>query len=270
MRLTLLGKFVTAVTLATMATLGGTRAFAAGEMFSIQSPAVLQANGAGLMVTVQYSCPMTDTTAALGVSVSENVGGQIASGSAGAGTLNGGITCDGTAHLINLVMLANNWAFRQGSAFAQGSLDTCTVTCNGETQTQATRTIKLGKGIAASAASSTFSIAQTFSTQARGAGVIATLYYNCPPTATSASISISVSENVGGPTASANGSPFSPSLTCDGATHTFTMPMNASNRAFRDGQGFGLGSFGTCSPAGCSSESAYRTITFDDGDGQRT
>jgi hypothetical protein len=69
MRLRLWAKIAMATVLACAALSGGARALAAGETFTIASPALLQADGAGLILTVQYSCPMMDSNASVSVTV---------------------------------------------------------------------------------------------------------------------------------------------------------------------------------------------------------
>jgi hypothetical protein len=119
-----------------------------------------------------------------------------------------------------------------------------------------------------SQASASYSIDKSVAIKVHGAGIVATVNYQCSPTDTSASLSLMIVENVGGPTASASGSnPYGSQLSCDDTTHSMQLTMSATNRAFRDGKGFATGSLDTCSAGSCSSADAYRTVVLDDGDG---
>lgn len=85
--------------------------------------ATLIAGGAGVRLGAVYSCSQTTKSTFLYVRVTERVPGiHVAQGSASSDALK----CDGLKHTAKLsVVSENGYAFRQGVAFANGTLTAC-------------------------------------------------------------------------------------------------------------------------------------------------
>lgn len=107
-----------------------------------QSPATLVARAAAVDVPVEYTC--TGTGMSINLTLTENVGKKIASGS---GWTN--VPCDGATHrtLLRVTATAGGTAFAAGSAAAQTDVSGCYVRndrwiCGSDS---ITRTIKIKK-----------------------------------------------------------------------------------------------------------------------------
>jgi hypothetical protein len=87
--------------------------------------ATLDARGAVVFAPVDVVCPPGSYTA-LSVTVAENVGGNIASGT----TRTQIQPCTGSVQSLNVAVIPTQKAFRTGVAFGQAQLDVCTTTCS--------------------------------------------------------------------------------------------------------------------------------------------
>lgn len=84
----------------------------------VESPAKLKALGAAVEVDVTYSCPVSQSPAYVSLSVTQNVGIGIASGSASKS-----VTCTGGFQTVKMSVTPQNWAFNVISpAFAKAEL----------------------------------------------------------------------------------------------------------------------------------------------------
>jgi hypothetical protein len=86
--------------------------------------AKLDANGAVVFAPVKVTC-RPGSFAHLTVTVAENVGGDIAGGTAYTDIE----PCTGTQQKLQIAVIPTQKAFRTGVAFGQATLQTCTTTC---------------------------------------------------------------------------------------------------------------------------------------------
>ncbi|GAA0240601.1 hypothetical protein GCM10010492_44700 [Saccharothrix mutabilis subsp. mutabilis] len=83
----------------------------------VESPAILEARGAAVRVSVTIVCPAGYPTS-VNLTVTQRSGGGVATGS----DYKSPVTCTGTAQTIELTPTANGEAFRRGTAFASASM----------------------------------------------------------------------------------------------------------------------------------------------------
>lgn len=89
------------------------------SLVRVESPAKLKAWGAAAEVKVTYVCPQGQSSTYLYVSLTQNVLGRIASGSASKS-----VTCTGGFETTTLSVTATNLAFWPLKAFAKADLNT--------------------------------------------------------------------------------------------------------------------------------------------------
>lgn len=102
----------------------------------VNSPATVVARGAALDVSVTIECSglATGTTPFVSVSVTESVGGKIATGNADVSPV-----CTGTSQNLLMVVTAQaGKAFKKGAAVANGSIEGCDFTTCETAQDQPT------------------------------------------------------------------------------------------------------------------------------------
>ena len=90
------------------------------QSVTLGNQATLDANGAVVFAPVKVVCA-PGTFAFLSVTVAENVGGFIASGTAGLEIE----PCTGTTQKLTVAVIPNQRAFRKGLAFGQATLNFC-------------------------------------------------------------------------------------------------------------------------------------------------
>jgi hypothetical protein len=100
----------------------------------VQSPAVLVSRGAAVTVPVLVVCS-PGSQGEVGLSLTQRVGSSIASGFGSTS-----VTCTGDVQILQVLVTANNNAFRKASAVAEASMFVCDFNC---VQTRDTRTIEL-------------------------------------------------------------------------------------------------------------------------------
>lgn len=83
--------------------------------------ATLVARGAAVLVPVEVVCPAGSEFASVSVQVTQRVGSRIASGFGGTGDL----VCTGEPQTVEVLVQAQNMAFKKGPAVAEASLFAC-------------------------------------------------------------------------------------------------------------------------------------------------
>lgn len=88
---------------------------------NVGDTATLVERGAAILVPVQVRCPAGAEFASLSVNVTQRAGSRIASGF---GSTND-FVCTGATQTVNVLVTAQNQAFKKGGAVAQASLFVC-------------------------------------------------------------------------------------------------------------------------------------------------
>mgnify|MGYP003429164515 CR=1 FL=1 len=97
--------------------------------FSVGPQATILTRGAALRVPVSVTCFPETFNYGINIFVTQRVaGGRIASGSA---FVNGPLNCDGFPHVVNTTLIANQNAFKTGTALSTADAFACTpLQCN--------------------------------------------------------------------------------------------------------------------------------------------
>ena len=99
----------------------------------IQDEATLVARGAAVLVPVEVICPAGSTFRVLSAQVTQRAGSRIASGFGSTSDF----VCTGTTQVVNVLVPAQDVAFKKGEAIAQASLFVCDgFTCQSVTDTE--------------------------------------------------------------------------------------------------------------------------------------
>ncbi len=95
---------------------------AAGQGVDLGSTAQLVAKGAAILVPVQATCgdPTFPSTSVVTVTVNERAANRIVFGNGSAS-----VTCDGTAHTVEVLVKAQEAPFKPGTALATASMFFC-------------------------------------------------------------------------------------------------------------------------------------------------
>lgn len=89
------------------------------SVIQVQSPGLLQARGVAVTVPVLLVCA-PDQTGGVSVNLTERVGNDLATGSGYTQ-----VSCTGEAQTVDVTVVANQVAFRNGPAYAQGYASLC-------------------------------------------------------------------------------------------------------------------------------------------------
>jgi hypothetical protein len=97
--------------------------------FSVGPQATILTKGAGLRVPVSVTCFPETFNFGMSIFVTQRVGGgRIASGSA---FVDGSLNCDGFPHVVTTTLIANQNAFKTGTALSTADAFACTpLQCN--------------------------------------------------------------------------------------------------------------------------------------------
>jgi hypothetical protein len=87
----------------------------------VQDEATLVARGAAVLVPVEVICPAGSTFRSLSVQVTQRAGSRIASGFGGTSDF----ACTGTTQVVEVLVPAQDQAFKRGQAVAEASLFVC-------------------------------------------------------------------------------------------------------------------------------------------------
>jgi hypothetical protein len=101
--------------------------------------ATLVARGAAVLVPVEVVCPAGSEFRDLSVRVTQRAGSRIASGFGGTSDF----ICTGTTQVVNVLVHAQDLAFRKGQAVAEASLFVCTeFGCESVTDTETIQIVR--------------------------------------------------------------------------------------------------------------------------------
>jgi hypothetical protein len=119
-------RLVAAVALGAAATLAlpalpavGTHSALVPHDIEIAGPVTLVAKGAGVIVPVEVTCP-SGSTGFVDVRVTERRGNRVSSGFGGTT-----VACTGSEQTVEVLVTANQGAFKKGTALVQANLTAC-------------------------------------------------------------------------------------------------------------------------------------------------